>query len=643
MGEIMIDYGYNGPVRAVVLDWAGTVLDYGCFAPLQVFLEIFQRRGIEVTIDEARKPMGMMKRDHIATMCKMPRISDLWRAKFGEPPSEADIDALYADFEPALLEILPDFGDPIPGALETVAKLRERGIKIGSSTGYTQTMMDVVVPLAKSKGYSPDFVVNSSMVPSGRPAPYMLWCNCIELEVPKLASVVKVGDTIADIKAGRNGGVWTAGVLRGGSLLGLSREETETMKPVQLEKLMVETTQKYVGAGAHYVIDTIADLPEIIDDVERRLANGDHPETPMNKYKLFTPGPLTTTASVKREMLTDWGSRNDDYKNLVEDIRKRLVKLASKSPRKLTTALIQGSGTFAIEATIGTAIPEDGKLLVLVNGAYGRRMVEIAKRLNIQFTILKYDEFKLPDIGELDATLALDDSITHVAAVHCETTTGIINPAREIGEIVAKHDAIYILDAMSSFGGIPLDMDELHVDYLVSSANKCIQGVPGFAYVIARKAELENCEGNARSLSLDLFDNWRRMEEKPGSWRFTSPVHAIRAFHRALIELEQEGGVVARFARYSQNQRILANGMGKMGFEIVDFGERQSPIISTFYSPKSPDYNFSRFYRELGERGFVIYPGKTTMADTFRIGTIGELHPSDIRRLLAAIEEIKFW
>ncbi|MGC9314734.1 MAG: phosphonoacetaldehyde hydrolase, partial [bacterium] len=494
----------TGRVKTVIFDWAGTTVDYGCFAPLKVFLEIFRRRGIEVTIAEARGPMGRMKRDHIRAICETPRIRDLWISKYGAEPSEADIDSLYSDFEPALLDILPDYCEPIPEVLETVEEIRAKGISIGSTTGYTSKMMDIVIPGAKARGYFPDFVVDSSMVPAGRPYPYMIWRNCIELQSPNLAEVVKVGDTIADIKEGRNAGVWSVGVLRGSSLVGLSRDETANMPDFELESLLASAERRYLSAGAHYVANSIEDVLWIIDDIERRLSLGDTPSAPANEYKLFTPGPLTTSPTVKSRMLTDWGSRNRDYLELVEDVRRRLVELASKTPKDFTTALIQGSGTFAVEALIGTAIPADGKLLILVNGAYGERMAKIAERLGIAHDTLVCDEMAVHDLREVEEKLSSDSDVTHVAVVHCETTTGIINPVAEIGAVVKSHGAVFIVDAMSSFGGVPMDMDEMGADYLVSSANKCIQGVPGFGFAIARLAEFEKCGGRARSLSLDL-------------------------------------------------------------------------------------------------------------------------------------------
>lgn len=236
-----------------------------------------------------------------------------------------------------------------------------------------------------------------------------------------------------------------------------------------------------------------------------------------------------------------------------------------------------------------------------------------------------------------------DKAITHVAVVHCETTTGMLNPIQKVGEIVKSHGKIFFVDAMSSFGGIPMDIADLGIDYLVSSANKCIQGVPGFGFAIARTSVLEACAGNARSLSLDLYDQWKTMEENSGKWRFTSPTHIVRAFAQAIKELDQEGGIAQRFARYSENHRILVSGMAQLGIKTILAPEDQSPIITAFYSPTHPDYSFDRFYSSLKNKGFVIYPGKVTDLNTFRIGNIGDIMPADMERLINCIKEAMYW
>lgn len=361
-----------------------------------------------------------------------------------------------------------------------------------------------------------------------------------------------------------------------------------------------------------------------------------------NPYLLLTPGPLTTTRSVKEVMLKDWCTWDSDYNQIVQGIRKNLVSLAT-AQEGYTSVLMQGSGTFSVEATVSTAVPDDGKLLVLANGAYGQRIGQIAQRCAVNHRILDSGELAAPDLGQLDEILKSDQAITHVAVVHCETTTGMLNPIQRIGEIVKAHGKIYFVDAMSSFGGIPMDIADWGIDYLVSSANKCIQGVPGFGFCIAKRTVLEATQGNARSLSLDLYDQWKCMEDNAGKWRFTSPTHTVRAFAQAMSELDQEGGIAQRFARYSENHRILVSGMAELGFETILTPENQSPIITAFYSPTHPDYSFDRFYSILKSKGFVIYPGKVTELNTFRIGNIGDIMPANMKELMRCIKEAMYW
>jgi len=364
---------------------------------------------------------------------------------------------------------------------------------------------------------------------------------------------------------------------------------------------------------------------------------------PENPYLLLTPGPLSTTKTVKAAMLRDWCTWDDDYNSLVQEIRTELVKLAGVNQTGYTSVLMQGSGTFAVESVIGSVIPENGKLLVLANGAYGQRIATIALYLKIDYLVYDAGELDRHDPDTIDAILGNDKTITHVAVVHCETTTGMLNQIEEIAEVVKKHNRIYIVDAMSSFGGIPIEMEKLGIGYLISSSNKCIQGVPGFGFVIARKSLLEKCDGNARSLSLDLFDQWQTMEKGNGKWRFTSPTHVVRAFRQALTELEEEGSTEIRFHRYLTNQRILVIGMRNLGFETLLPDKLQSPIITTFISPESSAFDFQEFYNKLKSHGFVIYPGKVTDYQCFRIGNIGDIQSSDMENLIEAIAASMYW
>ncbi len=360
-----------------------------------------------------------------------------------------------------------------------------------------------------------------------------------------------------------------------------------------------------------------------------------------NPYLLLTPGPLSTTSGVREAMMKDWCTWDSEYNSFVQTIRKKLVGLASHDSEPYTSVLMQGSGTFSVEAAIGTFLPVDGKLLILANGAYGERMVRIAQMLRINYQVFRSAEDEEPDLQLLEQLIDEDPFITHIAMVHCETTSGILNPVREIADIAQRLGKIFMLDAMSSFGGIPIDMARDHIDILISSSNKCIQGVPGFGFVIARKKLLEISRSNARSHALDLYDQWKTMEEQYGKWRFTSPTHTVRAFYQALLELELEGGVAARYQRYSDNHATLVDGMEKLGYRCFLPQGIQSPIITSFYYPEQLSFSFERFYDALKSHGFVIYPGKVTTASTFRIGNIGNVYPDDIRRLLHAISTIQ--
>lgn len=355
-------------------------------------------------------------------------------------------------------------------------------------------------------------------------------------------------------------------------------------------------------------------------------------------YLLLTPGPLTTSRTVREAMLRDYCTWDADYNSLVSDIRCRLVALASGDAERYTSVLMQGSGTFAVEATVGTVLPPEGKLLVLVNGAYGRRIVEIAERLKIQHVAVEQPETEATDPLAVEQVLQQDSTITHVAMVHCETTTGMLNPAAAVGKRVNAAERVFILDAMSSFGGLPMTMESVDADFLIASANKCIQGTPGFGFVIADREKLAATAGQARSLSLDLHGQWYEMEENGGKWRFTSPTHIVRAFQQALDELDSEGGIAARSQRYLSNQKQLVEGMRQIGFRTLLEDDLQSPIITAFHYPAAANFSFLSFYEALKQRRFVIYPGKVTGADTFRIGNIGHVFAPDIQQLLSAVE-----
>lgn len=360
----------------------------------------------------------------------------------------------------------------------------------------------------------------------------------------------------------------------------------------------------------------------------------------MRPYLLLTPGPLTTSESVKTAMMIDWCTWDEDYNvHIVEEIRKGLVQLATRKTDDYTSILMQGSGTYCVEATLGSVITPKHKLLILSNGAYGDRMGNIAEYHGMNYDMLAFDETEQVSVEYVDDYLAHNAEITHVAVVHCETTTGILNPLKEIAHMVKMHGKKLIVDAMSSFGGVPLDVEELGIDFMISSANKCIQGVPGFGFIIARKSELQYCKGVSKSLSLDIYDQWDAMEKGHGKWRFTSPTHVVRAFKQAMDELAAEGGVEARHARYCRNHDVLVEGMRSLGFKTLLKDEVQSPIITSFLYPDK-EFDFKEFYHQLKEKGFVIYPGKISQADTFRIGNIGDVFPEDFSRLIEAIKTV---
>lgn len=341
-------------------------------------------------------------------------------------------------------------------------------------------------------------------------------------------------------------------------------------------------------------------------------------------------------------MLRDLGSRDIEFVNTVKFVRSGLLALGNLSNDEYTAIPMQGSGTFAVESVITTFVPrKGGKLLLISNGSYGSRIELIAKTLGIDLVHLKYAETEHPDLAAVEDVLKKDKTITNVACVHCETSSGIINPVEAIGQIVKKHNpaASYFVDAMSSFGGVPLDLKAGNIHFLVSSANKCIQGVPGFGFVLADRARLAKCAGQSRSLSLDLVGQVAGLDND-GQFRFTPPTHSLLAFATALRELNAEGGVSARAERYKTNKAVLQKGMTEMGFRELLSPAVSSYIITTYHFPADPRFVFSQFYSRLSDKGFVIYPGKVTQADCFRIGSIGALTPENVKALLQAVREV---
>lgn len=361
---------------------------------------------------------------------------------------------------------------------------------------------------------------------------------------------------------------------------------------------------------------------------------------PSKDKPLFTPGPLTTSQTVKQAMLRDLGSRDVEFIQIIRNMRNDLLDVAGVSTHDgYECVLLQGSGTFGVEAVMTCAVPRDGKWLIVINGAYGDRMKKIADVNGISTAILKYNENEPIVAADVDRLLAEDTSITGVAVVHCETTTGIMNPIEEVGQVVRRHNRTYFVDSMSAFGAVEFDFQACEIDYLVSSANKCIEGVPGFSFCIARRSQLEQTEGWSRTLSFDLLAQWKGLEGN-GQFRFTPPTHTMLAFSRALEELKQEGGVAGRQSRYQNNCKVLLAGMRQIGFETYLPDELQGHIITSFLYPTECEFDFELFYGKLNDLGYVIYPGKVSNADCFRIGNIGRVFEADVRGLLAAVESV---
>lgn len=351
---------------------------------------------------------------------------------------------------------------------------------------------------------------------------------------------------------------------------------------------------------------------------------------------LLTPGPLTTSPEVKRAMQHDYGSRDSHLGAVNRRMRDRLVDIVNGQGSHVCVPL-QGSGTFVVEAMIGTFVPRDGKLLILVNGAYGERIAKICDYIGRDKLVLTTPEDTPVDPDAVDRVLGGDTEISHVAVIHCETTTGILNPLEEVAAVTARHGRGLLIDAMSIFGAVELDATEIRFDAVVASSNKCLEATPGLGFCIARTEALNETKGNSPSLSLDLYDQWTSME-RTGQWRFTPPVHTIIAFDQALDEFDAEGGVQGRRARYLENCRTLIDGLSRLGFETLIAPDLQAPIIVTFYMPKDPAFEFQTFYDSLRDKGFIIYPGKLTIAETFRIGCIGRLGKQVIDGAVAAIE-----
>ncbi len=352
---------------------------------------------------------------------------------------------------------------------------------------------------------------------------------------------------------------------------------------------------------------------------------------------LLTPGPLTTSLATRMAMLRDWGSWDSAFNAVTGMVRDRLLAVVEAAGSHVCVPM-QGSGTFAVEAAVNTLVPRDGHLLVLVNGAYGTRLAKLAGMMGRRVSVLESAEDVPAPVAAVDTRLRDDPSITHVALVHCETSTGILNPLAEVAEGVARAGRRLIVDAMSSFGALPIDARSLPFDALIAASGKCIEGPPGMGFAFVRRDVLERCAGNSTSLSLDLHDQWHYME-RTTQWRFTPPTHVVVALSAALEQFEAEGGQAARHARYARNCEVLVRGMEELGFRRFLSSGVQAPIIVTFHAPADPRYGFREFYDRVRDKGFILYPGKLTQVETFRVGCIGAIGPDEMRHAVNAVRD----
>lgn len=353
---------------------------------------------------------------------------------------------------------------------------------------------------------------------------------------------------------------------------------------------------------------------------------------------LLTPGPLSTTLATKSAMLRDWGSWDADFNALTASVCERLVRLIDAPPGGFVCVPLQGSGTFAVEAAVGTLVPRDGKLLVLVNGAYGKRMARLTRVMGRACSVLDFGETDAVDPQQVDAALRADAAISHVGIVHCETSTGILNPLEAVAGVVAGHGRRLLIDAMSSFGALPLSAQAMQFDAVVASSNKCLEGVPGMGFVLARESALAQAADTAHSLSLDLHDQWRYLQQT-GQWRFTPPTHVLAALAAALQQYDGAGGQPARLQRYRANCQALVDGLQGLGLRMLLAPELQAPIIVTVHAPQHPNWNFRALYESVKARGVILYPGKLTTVETFRVGCIGAIEPNDLRTAVHAIAD----
>jgi 2-aminoethylphosphonate-pyruvate transaminase len=595
------------PVDLVVFDMAGTTVYDGDAVNESLRGALLDVAQCATTRDAVNLVMGLRKPLAIALLLQQ---------STGHAPADALVNQVHDNFVDRMLNYYATspLVREVEGAGELFAWLKSHGIKVGIDTGFNRPIAQVIIDrLGWEKNKLIDVSVTADEVPAGRPAPFMIY-RCMEKTgVQQIARVVKVGDTPSDLYEGTNAGCGlVVGVTEGSHTADELRSHPHT-----------------------HLIATVRDLPGCIEQ-SRALLDSTQPQ---KQLRLFTPGPLNTSATVKRMMLRDIGAWDNELIELTRGIRESLLKVA-RLPKEAgyEAVLMQGSGTFGVEAAVGSLVPRGGRLLVASNGAYGERIAGIAHRLGINTTVARSPECEPITPGQLQAALA-GQRFEVVAIVHCETTTGVLNPIDALGPLVKKHGARLIVDAMSSFGGIDIDWQAVGCDALISSSNKCIEGVPGFSFTIVKRDWLERAQSQPRSVSLDLVDQWQGFESH-GRFRFTPPTHTLRAFSQALLELEYEGGVSAREKRYQANHRALVAGMSLLGFQPAVQAEHQSHFITTFLEPLDRGFDFSRFYSGLRDRGLIIYAGKLTAVKCFRIGNIGQLSKNDITALINAMQEV---
>jgi 2-aminoethylphosphonate--pyruvate transaminase/phosphonoacetaldehyde hydrolase len=607
-------------IRGIVLDLAGTAVDYGSLTPVEAFKKTFADFAIPVSTQLIRKYTGMEKIAQTKAILADPQESKLWHQVYPQLTENEMFKKIYDSLEVNIIQILKKNSELLPGMQVLIKYTNENQIMLATTTGYSDRMIQSVAGNFKQQGFDPLYNITGDQTNHvTRPQPDMLQLAMKKMKIEDPTQVIKVGDTVNDIREAQNAGTISVATVEGGNLIGLSKDDFYHLSLDQQAQKIAEAKQILAAAKPDYIIDNLFALKPIIENLNHHTI-------------LLTPGPATLSPTVKKVMLNDLGTWDDDYKIITQKIRQQLLKIAGVTNQDYSAILLQGSGTYGVEAVLAT-LEADSTILIASNGVYGRRMSQIADRLGIKHLDLKFKDTEVVDQKKVLDVLAQHPEITHFAMVHCETTTGIINQIELLIPKLHEQGIITIVDAMSSFGGVPIDLRKLQSDFLISSSNKCIQGAPGFVFVIARKSVLENLQGHAHSLALDLYEQYKCFEENHGKWRFTSPTHIVAAFWQALLELADEGGVAARNKRYIQLEKYIRAGFIKLGFDTIIDERNQSPIITSFLYPDR-NFKFDQFYQFLKRHGFIIYPGKLTEVDCFRIGNIGNLKLIDAQRLL---------